>query len=217
MLKRLLPVLATIVAILCLAGCGAEKPKESADKAVLAWAEMYAFGVSDNLSATGMTTAQSDQISEQVIGNMLKSFGQFPLNEKNVEVITTDYITKVQKAMAIKTKIKKADDEHPVVEVSANVIDQQAAAKMASTNEDLIALGTVVGQLRARGVTDEQIKNDDEFQQAVLDCINSYIDEIPLKGTQTLDVECELAKGDDGKVYWAPKDPEALGKFLSGM
>ncbi|BAL81949.1 hypothetical protein SELR_02410 [Selenomonas ruminantium subsp. lactilytica TAM6421] len=217
MYKRILLPLLVLLAVLCLVGCGAEKPKESADKAVLGYAELYAFGISDNLSATGMTKAQSDKISEQVIGNMLTAFAQFPLSEKNVEDITAEYVAKVKVAMDIKTKIKKDDDEHPVVEVSADVIDQQGAAKVAATHEDLIALGTVLAQLRAQGITDEQIKGDADFQKAVMECVNNYIDEIPLKSAQTLDVPCELAEGDDGKMYWAPKDPEALGKFLAGM
>lgn len=214
--RILLPVIALLLAF-CLAGCGAEKPKESADKAVLGWAEMYAYGMTDNLSATGMTKEQSDQISEKVIGDMLKAFSAYPLSEENVQKITTEYITKLQAAMAIQTKIKKDDAEHPIVEVSANVIDQQATAQMAQTNEDLAALGTVLGALRSQGVTDEQIKGDADFQKAVMECVNSYIDEIRMKGTQTFDVECAVDKGEGDKAVWAPKDPQALMKFITGM
>lgn len=216
MLKRCLVSLIAIVAMLALVGCGAEKPKDSADKAILGYAELLSVGFSDNLAATGMTTEQSDQLSQQVIGNVLAAFSQYPLSDANVKEITTQYIAKLKLAMDIKTKIKKDDDEHPVVEVSASVIDPQAAAQMAATHEDLLALGVALGQLRAEGVTDEQLKANANFQQAVMECVNNYIDDIPLKGTQTFEVKCKLAKGDDGKMYWAPEDVTALQQFLAG-
>ncbi len=216
-MSRIALTMVALLAVLCLAGCGAEKPKESADKAVLGWAEMYAYGVSDNESATGMTKAQSDQVSEKVIGDMLKAFSMFPLSQQNVEAMTTEYITKLQAAMEIKTKIKKDDAEHPVVEVSAAVIDHQGADKLAQTSEDMIALGVVLGQLRAQGFTDEQLKADADFQNAVMECVRSYVDEIPLKATQTFEVKCSADKGDDGKMYWVPEDPQALMNFITGM
>jgi hypothetical protein len=216
MMKRCLVSLIAIVAMLALVGCGAEKPKDSADKAILGYAELFSVGFSDNLAATGMTTEQSDQISQQVIGALLTNFSQFPLSDENVKTITTQYITKLNLAMDIKTKVKKDDDEHPVVEVSASVIDPQAAAQMTTTNEDLLALGVALGQLRAEGVTDDQLKANANFQQALVECINNYIDAIPLKGTQTFDVKCKVAKGDDGKMYWAPEDVTALQQFLAG-
>ncbi len=216
-MSRIALTMVALLAVLCLAGCGAEKPKESADKAVLGWAEMYAYGVSDNESATGMTKAQSDQVSEKVIGDMLKAFSMFPLSQQNVEAMTTEYITKLQAAMEIKTKIKKDDAEHPVVEVSAAVIDHQGADKLAQTSEDMIALGVVLGQLRAQGFTDEQLKADADFQNAVMECVRSYVDEIPLKATQTFEVNCSADKGDDGKMYWVPEDPQALMNFITGM
>lgn len=216
MLRAVLTMVA-LLAVLSLAGCGAEKPKDSADKAVQGWAEMYAYGVSDNESATGMTKAQSEQISEKVIGDTLKAFSMYPLSQENVEVMTTEYINKLQAAMEIKTKIKKDDSEHPVVEVSASVIDHQGAEKLAQTNEDLLALGVALGQLRAQGFTDEQLKANAEFQDAAMECISNYVDEIPLKATQTFEVKCSVAKGDDGKMYWAPEDPQALMNFITGM
>ncbi|MBQ7477495.1 MAG: DUF5105 domain-containing protein [Selenomonadaceae bacterium] len=217
MLRRILLPMAVILAMLCIAGCGAEKPKDSADKAILGWSEMYAFGVSDNVAATGMSKAQSDQIAEKVIGDMLAAFSQYPLSDKNVENITSEYIIKVKAAMDIKTKIKKDDSENPVVEVSASVIDQQGAAKVAANHEDLKNLGIVLGQLRAMGLTDDQIKADANFQEGIMECVNNYIDEIPLQPTKTLDVECGIGQGEDGKPYWAPKNPEALRNFLAGM
>ena len=164
-----------------------------------------------------MTEEQSDAIAEQVIGSMLSAFSQFPLNENHVKASTLDYIAKLNAAMDIKTKLVEDDGGHPVVEVSACVIDQQATAEMAKNNENLIALSITLGQLRAQGITDEQIKEDEYFQQAVVECITDYVNEIPLKNEQTIRVVCNLARGDDGKLYWAPADPGSLGEFLNDM
>ena len=160
-----------MIAIFAIAGCGTEKPKDSADKAVLGYSEIMAYGVSDSMAATGMTKAQEEQIQEAVIGDLLKAFAKFPLNDANVEDITATYITKMKAAMQIKTKIKTDDAEHPVVEVTANVLDQAGAAKLAETNEDIIALGVVLGALQANGYTVEQFKQDPDFQKATLECI----------------------------------------------
>ena len=176
-----------------------------------------AYGVSDSMAATGMTKAQEEQIQEAVIGDLLKAFAKFPLNDANVEDITATYITKMKAAMQIKTKIKTDDAEHPVVEVTANVLDQAGAAKLAETNEDIIALGVVLGALQANGYTVEQFKQDPDFQKATLECIENYINEFPLKMGQTYECKCEIVKGDDGKMYWAPVDVDGLKKFVNGL
>ena len=40
MQKRWLGILLAMLLVVCVAGCGAQKPKESADKAVVAWADL---------------------------------------------------------------------------------------------------------------------------------------------------------------------------------
>ncbi len=216
MLKKLLLSVVALIAVIAIAGCGADKPKDSADKAILGYSEIMAYGVSDNMAATGMTKKQEEEIQEAVIGDLLKAFAQFPLNDANVQTITTSYITKMKDAMQIKTKIKKDDAEHPVVEVTANVLDQAGADKLANTSEDIQALGIVLGALQAQGYTVEQFKQDPDFQKATLECINSYINELPLVMEKTYEVKCEIVKGDDGKTYWAPVDVEGLKKFVNG-
>ncbi|ORT99148.1 hypothetical protein D081_2118 [Anaerovibrio sp. JC8] len=217
MMKKLLLGLVALIAIFAIAGCGTEKPKDSADKAVLGYSEIMAYGVSDSMAATGMTKKQEEEIQEAVIGDLLKSFAQFPLNDANVENVTASYITKMKAAMQIQTKVKKDDAEHPVVEVTANVIDQAGADKLASTSEDIIALGVVLGALQANGYTVEQFKQDPDFQKATIECIDNYINAIPLKMGQTYECKCEIVKGDDGKTYWAPVDVDGLKKFVNGL
>jgi len=217
MMRKLLLGLVALIAIFAMAGCGADKPKDSADKAVLGYAEITAYGVSDNIAATGMTKAQEQEIQEAIIGDLLKSFSQFPLSDENAQNVTAAYITKMKAAMQIKTKIKTDDAEHPVVEVTANVLDQAGAAKLAETNEDILALGVVLGALQANGYTVEQFKQDPGFQKATMECIDNYINEFPLKMGQTYECKCEIVKGDDGKTYWAPVDVEGLKNFVNGL
>ena len=216
MLKKLLLSVVALLAVLAIAGCGADKPKDSADKAILGYSEIMAYGVSDSMAATGMTKKQEEEIQEAVIGDLLKAFAQFPLNDANVQTVTTSYITKMKAAMQIKTEITKDDAEHPVVKVTANVIDQAGAANLANTNADIQALGVVLGTLQANGYTVEQFKQDPDFQKATIECIENYINEFPLKMGQTYECKCEIVKGDDGKTYWAPVDVDGLKKFVNG-
>ena len=213
MLKKLLLSVVALLAVFAIAGCGADKPKDSADKAILGYSEIMAYGVSDSMAATGMTKKQEEEIQEAVIGDLLKAFAQFPLNDANVQTVTTSYITKMKAAMQIKTEITKDDAEHPVVKVTANVIDQAGAANLANTNADIQALGVVLGALQANGYTVEQFKQDPDFQKAT---IENYINEFPLKMGQTYECKCEIVKGDDGKTYWAPVDVDGLKKFVNG-
>ena len=216
MLKKLLMSVVALLAVFAIAGCGADKPKDSADKAILGYSEIMAYGVSDSMAATGMTKKQEEEIQEAVIGDLLKAFAQFPLNDANVQTVTTSCITKMKAAMQIKTEITKDDDEHPVVKVTANVIDQAGAANLANTNADIQALGVVLGALQANGYTVEQFKQDPDFQKATIECIENYINEFPLKMGQTYECKCEIVKGDDGKTYWAPVDVDGLKKFVNG-
>ena len=177
MLKKLLLSVVALLAVFAIAGCGADKPKDSADKAILGYSEIMAYGVSDSMAATGMTKKQEEEIQEAVIGDLLKAFAQFPLNDANVQTVTTSYITKMKAAMQIKTEITKDDAEHPVVKVTANVIDQAGAANLANTNADIQALGVVLGALQANGYTVEQFKQDPDFQKATIECIENYIND----------------------------------------
>ena len=54
MAKKIFSFMLTIFITLCLATVDAATPKFSADKAVLAYAELYTFGTSENLEATGL-------------------------------------------------------------------------------------------------------------------------------------------------------------------
>lgn len=239
MFRKILFGALTLLLTLTLVGCGGKKdaasgdakkddaPKAeekvavegSADKAVLAYAQLYAYGIieDENMKAAGMTEKDVEEVQNKVIAPIVEAFKQYPLSEESVAEMTGQYVAKLHTAMDMKATIKKEDAKNPVVELTATTINQEGAAKVAETNEDLVALGTAYGELQAQGLTAEQLKESAEFQQFALESIDNFINEFPLNPEQTLEVTCEAVEGSDGKKYWAPKDPEAIAKFVTGQ
>ena len=228
MLRKVLFGLLTALLALSLVGCGGNKGGDAgkkddkaaevkvegtADKAVLAYAQLYAYGVieDENQAAAGMTDADIEKVQEQIITPLVDAFKGYPLSDESVATMTAQYIEKLHTAMAMKATVKKEDAEHPVVELTATTINQEGAAKVAESNADLVALGT------AYGVTEEQLKESPDFQQFALESIDKFINEFPLNAESTLEVTCNVVEGSDGKMYYAPADPEAVAKFVTGQ
>ena len=141
----------------------------------------------------------------------------YPLSDESVAEMTGKYVEKLHMAMDMKTTVKKDDKEHPVVELTATTINQEGAAKVAEENADLVALGTAYGELKANGLSDEDLKTSEDFQKFAMESIDNYINEFPLNETATLEVTCKAVEGSDGKMYWAPEDPTAVAKFVTGQ
>ena len=240
MLRKVLFGALTLLLALCLVGCGAKKdaagdakkddaapkaeeaakaPEGSPDKAVLAYAQLYAYGVieDENMAAAGMTEKDIEKVQDQVLSPIVTAFTQYPLSDESVAEMTGQYVAKLHSAMDIKATVKKDDKENPVVELSATTINQEGAAKVAETNEDLVALGAAYGELEAQGLTEAQLKESPDFQKFALESINKFIDEFPLNPESKLEVPCVAVEGSDGKMHWAPKDPEAVAKFVTGQ
>ena len=131
--------------------------------------------------------------------------------------MTGQYVGKLHMAMDMKATVKKDDPTNPVVELTATTINQEGAAKVAESNEDLVALGAAYGELQAQGLTEAQLKESAEFQQFALESIDKFIDEFPLNPETSIEVTCEAVEGSDGKMYWAPKNPEEVAKFVTGQ
>lgn len=218
MQKKFLFSIFSVLMIFCLTACGseAEKPKFSADKSILGWAEMDAFGNSANVAATGIDKAQQEQLSDAVVKGTTESLTAFPVSDVCLDKFAEDYFSQLPTKMNISTKIKKDDAEHPVVEVTANVIDVSKVNDIASKSENLAQITLVMEQLHEKGLTDEQIKNDAEFQQELAATFVKYLDEMPLI-QKTYDVTCKIAQGEDGNLYYVPEDGDALKKFLGGL
>ena len=238
MLRKVLFGALTLLLALCLVGCGAKKddakkddaaapkaeekveaPAGAPDKAVLAYAQLYAYGVieDENMKAAGMTDKDVEEVQEQVIKPIVEAFQQYPLSDESVAEMTGQYVAKLHNAMAIKATVKKEDATNPVVELKATTINQAGADEVAKNNEDLVTLGAAYGELQAQGLTEAQLKESPDFQAFALEAINKFIDEFPLNPESSIEVTCEAVKGSDGKMYWAPKNPEEIAKFVTGQ
>ena len=237
MLRKILFGALTLLLALSLVGCGgdkkdakkddaapkaeekAEMPAGSPDKAVLAYAQLYAYGVieDENMAAAGMTDKDVEKVQEQVIGPLVESFKQYPLSDESVAEMTGQYVAKLHAGMNMKATVKKEDATNPVVELTATTIDQAGAAKVAENNADLVALGAAYGELQAQGLTEAQLKESPEFQEFALESINNFIGEFPLNPESSIEVTCKAVQGSDGKMYWAPEDPTAVAKFVTGQ
>ena len=239
MLRKILFGALTLLLALCLVGCGGKKedanakkddaaqkteetakaPAGAADKAVLAYAQLYAYGVieDENQAAAGMTEKDIEAVQNQVLSPIVDAFKQYPLSDDSVAEMTRRYVGKLHADMDMKATVKKDDPTNPVVELTATTINQEGAAKVAETNENLVALGAAYGELQAQGLTEAQLKESAEFQQFALESIDKFIDEFPLNPETSIEVTCEAVEGSDGKMYWAPKNPEAIAKFVTGQ
>jgi len=237
MIKKFLFGALTLLLALTLVGCGAKKnadadkkdqaaqktevvtPEGSADKAVLAYAQLCAYGMPDDdaLKAAGLTEKDVAAAKEKVFEPLLKSFGKYPLNDESINTIKKEYAEKLQTAMEIKAAVKTDDKEKPVVELTATTINKAGAAKIAEENADLMALAAAFDELKAQGLTDEDLKASEDFQAFALESIDKYVNEFPLNDKASLEVTCVAKKADDGKTYWAPEDISVVEKFVTGQ
>ena len=158
-----------------------------------------------------------EAVQDQVLSPIVDAFKQYPLSDESVAEMTGQYVAKLHAGMDIKATVKKDDKTNPVVELTATTLNQEGAAKVAENNADLVALGTAYGELQAQGLTEEQLKASPEFQEFALESINKFIDEFPLNPESSIEITCEAVEGSDGKLYWAPKNPEEVAKFVTGQ
>lgn len=192
------------------ADAASQNPARSAEKTIRAYVEMFAFGKS-NSSATGITRDESKAFAD----NLMAAFQGYSLNDENFATLKKKYLDKLKKVTKIETALKDDDSERPVVTVIATTIDQSAADDWAIQNQDRVLTRTVINHLSGLGTDAESLKQDKMFQGFASRSINKFIDEMPVSEQRTIDVPCTLREGDNGKLYWAPEDPETLNEFLN--
>ena len=224
MFKRIFACALILAAMFCMTGCGGEKPASTEnnnptpDKAVLAYAELTTYGKSDNAAAAGLTDKEKSDISNAIITGFAKSIAEVaPLSDNSLQAITKVFHEKFSKDMKFTATVKKDDAANPVVELKTTPIDYNAAVQGAGAIDEWIALVGMVGQLKADGVTDEQLKANNEVQNVAVTALTKFINAIPLQGEKTFDVTCNKVKDSDGKEHWAPADIDAFNKFLTGQ
>ncbi len=224
MIKNFVFGILTVLFALCMVGCGdtkptVTKPEGDAAKAVLAYAQLNAYGIveDENQAAAGMAENDIKDIQDRVLAQLVQAFQGIPLSDENIDEITKQYVAKLHVAMSMKTTIKKDDPENPVVALTAKTINKENTDKAAETDENLRALGFTIRQLQAAGFTEEQLKKDPKFQEAAMEAVKNFISEIQMNSEKTVEITCEALKGSDGKMYWAPKNPEEISKFVGGQ
>ena len=189
----------------------------TAPEAILAYAQLYAYGLPEAPDAAGMTEKIVQSVQVKVISDVLNSFRQYPISEETAQAATTEYLAKLHGLMNIRTTLKTDDETKPVVELTASVLDNEGTDKVAETDRNLVKLGTRLGILRSRGMTDEQIKVDEDFQKFALDCLDKFTDNFPFRDEASIDIVCQAINGEDGKTYWAPVAPETIAQFVTGQ
>lgn len=217
MLKKIF-VCALIVAALCMTGCGSEKISGSPDKAVLAYAEIAMTGSSDNMAAAGFTADDQQEIRRNMATTFVNTMASIaPLSDATAEQITNIYFDKLKGNLKFNATLKKDDAERPIVELTATPIDQgETARKAAAKNDELLALIGMVGQLKADGATDDQLKENADVQKLAVNALTKYVDNIKFKPEETIDVPCKKITGRDGNIHWAPDNEGDFVNFLTG-
>lgn len=215
----------TLIAVfmLCTVGCGVDEKKNTseattpefgADKAILAYAELYAYGAPDDPKVAGLP----EKFVADAQRTIFKRFDDYyPLNEETSRELIKNFTATLKTRMEIKTSLKTNDAAHPVVELSAKVVDWQRALKNVDVDRNLISLRMTWGELQTQGLTDEQLRKDSKFQKLALESLSKYFGNLPLKSDAKLDVTCKISIGEDGKFYWSPENPDALAQFVSGQ
>lgn len=208
MFKRIIKLALTIFLSLCLSTVYAATPKYSADKAVLAYAEMYTYGTSENVAATGLPQEFSDEIKKRMQNHLMLSFKNYPLNPENFAKVQTALVEKLQDVIKISTRLKVDDAKNPVVEVTANHIDQKAIDVLKEKDSEFMTLDVM------RHISEPlELATDGQFQDIAVKSILGLIAELPVKDATTFDVPCKLIE-DGGNAYWMPQDIESLSKFI---
>ena len=203
-----------------LTACGGENsssttptPEFTADKAILAYAQLFACAAPDDPKAAGFTDKFVDD-SRQM---MFAAFKNWPLGEQTSRKVADNFAATLKSRMNFKTTLKTDDKAHPTVELTCKPADFSAAFKDMSKDADLLTLRKDWGELQSRGLNDNSIAKDADFQKLAVDLIGKYLAKIPLKPEASLVVTCKVAVGEDGKFYWAPEDAEAISKFVTGQ
>ena len=117
----------------------------------------------------------------------------------------------------ITATIAKDDKENPVVELITPSINKEFSTALAEEDEGFLAFKTTLAELRAQGLTDEQLKASPEFQKFALDSAGEFVSGFTMNERATIHVTCEIVEGSDGKSYWKPKDEQAIKNYIMGI
>ena len=197
----------------------ANKPKVGPEKAIEDFAMVQFYGTTgdDNAAAasTGMKPDEIDKFFKQKVKECADDFKEeYLLNDETATEMAIFYLAKCADSSNLTAKLKKDDDINPVVTVTFAPVDNDAIIKKMRSNSEFVDLmGTIEGS-RNDPKARKELENNAEYQATILQGLEEEIfDDIPVKAAKSVDMECEVAQGYDGKNYWTPVDPEVLSQI----
>ncbi|MBR2179312.1 MAG: hypothetical protein IJ862_02810 [Selenomonadaceae bacterium] len=191
-------------------------PKYGADKAILAYAEAYAFGSPNDSRYIGLSKNDIVEIKRQLTAKIAGDFEEFCLSEDSVNKLTDVYVKKIKSEMHIKTTIKEKSKESPVVNLTATILDSESLDKQAKSDKKLQALLSSISKLKNEGKTEAYFLKDSDLQKKSVDSLTDFINGLSINQEKTLSVKCKKITGEDEKLYWAPENPEEVMNFVLG-
>ena len=204
----------------CYGTRGANEPLYNADKVVLAYAEFYAYGLTDYATEAGFSQSVINEQLNYLANKFKKNFQDFCLSDATLNRVTDIYLNKLRNSMDISTKLKVGDAEHPVITLKANVLDDESFEKQAVNDKNLQALVFANLGLKEKGKTCADLKADPQYQAAAVEAITNFINDLDFGSTKTIDITCKKVTGDMitgadvNSVYWAPRDPADVLRFI---
>ena len=194
---------------------GARDASNKADKAILAYAEVYAYGSTNYAKKAGLAQEDITEVRQIIVNKFRDSFKEFCLSDESLNTLINVYLNKLKTSMNISAKLKVRDAEHPVVTITAKVLDEKSFENQANNDPNIQALAFAIMGLQNEGKTEADLRADPTVQKTAIDCITKFINGLNFGSATTIDITCTKTKGADGKTYWAPQEPDLLYQFIT--
>ena len=176
----------------------ADKPKIGPVKAIEDFAMVQFYGTTgDDNEAAASTGMKPDE------------------NDETATELAIYYLAKCADSSNLNVKLKKDDDINPVVTVTFSPVDNDAIVNKMRNNKEFVDFMGTIEEGRNDPKSRKELENNAEYQATILQGLQEQIfDEIPVKAAKSVDMECEIAAGYDGKNYWTPVNPDDLSKVV---
>lgn len=217
MLRKIFSV--TILLTLLLTACGQKLPEVDADKAVTAYAQLYTCGtIDDDLKhAVNLSDGDIAEARAQIVAPLIRALEQYPLADETIRGLTEKFLDRLQHVMDIKVKLKDGDKERPTVELVTTTINPATVEIFAEEDDGLNALKAQLAELKAQGLTDDEIKRNPEVQSFALDGLGKFLGDFNMNEKATILVPCKIVADANGKLYWQPEYVQAIARHITGQ
>ena len=186
-----------------------------AEKAVLAYAQVYGYGSTDYAKEAGIQQSDITEVRQIIFNKFRDSFGEFCLSDESLGKLTNIYFDKLKTSMDISAKLKVADSKHSVVTITSKILSEENFENQATNDPNIQALAFAIMGLKNEGKTEADLRADATVQTTAQDCISKFIAGLNFGEAKSMDFICTKIKGEDGKTYWAPQDTATLYRFIT--